>query len=386
MEQKTLRLLFALLRSAVGGKALTAEERGIYSVERLPELLEISSKHDVAHLVSLGLKQNDLISQGDMSIKKNILVAAYRHEQLRREYETLCNALEKAQIPFLPLKGSVIRQYYREPWMRTSCDIDVLVHEEDLDRAVSMLVEEQGYTYRGKGSHDASLFAPNKIHIELHFNLMEDGIAQESSAVLKNVWETAECRPGWSFFHEMPDEMFYFYHISHMAKHFENGGCGIRPLIDLWILDSMQDAQAGKRDALLAQGKLLRFANAIRKLSKIWFDCAEYDPVSKQMEDYILYGGVYGNSENRITLQQSQKGGRLRYALSKVFIPYDVIKFHYPILQKRPWLMPLMQIRRWGKLAFCGHAKRSIRELRYNSSVANEKAAQMQAFLENIGL
>lgn len=386
MDSKTIQLLFALLRSAIGGKALTAEERELYSAEQLPELLEISSKHDVVHLLSLGLKQNDLISQADMDIKKNILIVAYRYEQLKRAYETLCNALEKAQIPFLPLKGSVIRKYYPEPWMRTSCDIDVLVHEEDLERAVSLLVEEHGYTYHGKGSHDVSLLTPNKKHIELHYNLVEDGIVKESSAVLKDVWETAERRSGWRFFYEMPDEMFYFYHVAHMAKHFENGGCGIRTLIDLWILDGMQNIQASKRDALLTQGKLLRFANMVRKLSKIWFDGAQYDSISKQVEDYILSGGVYGNSKNRITLQQSQKGGRLQYALSKVFIPYDVIKFHYPILQKKPWLMPLMQVRRWGKLAFCGHAKRSIRELRYNSNVTDEKAAEMQMFLENIGL
>ena len=38
--------------------------------------------------------------------------------------------IKKVQIPFLPLKGSVIRQYYPEPWMRTSCDIDILVDFE----------------------------------------------------------------------------------------------------------------------------------------------------------------------------------------------------------------------------------------------------------------
>ena len=45
-----------------------------------------------------------------------------------------CNALEKAQIPFVPLKGSVIRKYYPEAWMRTSSDIDVLVHKEDVEK------------------------------------------------------------------------------------------------------------------------------------------------------------------------------------------------------------------------------------------------------------
>lgn len=29
----------------------------------------------------------------------------------------------------------------------------------------------------------------------------------------------------------MKEEMFYFYHIAHLAKHFEVGGCGIRQII-----------------------------------------------------------------------------------------------------------------------------------------------------------
>ena len=55
--------------------------------------------------------------------------------EYKAEYENLCSAFEKAQIPFLPLKGSVIRKYYPEAWMRTSCDIDILVHDEDVGRA-----------------------------------------------------------------------------------------------------------------------------------------------------------------------------------------------------------------------------------------------------------
>ena len=84
----------------------------------------MSAKHDVIHLLALGLKQNELISKENSEIEKYILKAVFRYERLRYEYNNLCDALEKAQIPFIPLKGSVIRKYYPEAWMRTSCDID----------------------------------------------------------------------------------------------------------------------------------------------------------------------------------------------------------------------------------------------------------------------
>ena len=386
MDQRTIQILFALLRSAISGTELTEEERSIYSPEQLRSLLKIASRHDIEHLLALQLKKNQFISQKDASIEKSIFTAVYRYERLRQEYENLCNALEKAEIPFLPLKGAVIRKYYPEAWMRTSCDIDILVREEDGEKARTILVNEHGYTDHGKGSHDFSLFSPGNTHVELHYDLVEGSFANEAAKVLKNVWSTATVREGTAFWYEMPDEMFYFYHIAHMAKHFENGGCGIRPLIDLWILDHIQEADKEKRDGLLREGNLLKFADAVRKLSRIWFENEEYDPISKQMENYILNGGVYGNNKNRIMVQQQKKGGKIGYALSKIWIPYDVIKFHYPILQKHKWLMPIMEIRRWCKLVFCGHLKRTTRELKYNSNISTDKVKEMQALLRGIGL
>ena len=63
-----------------------------------------------------------------------------------------------------------------------------------------------------------------------------------------------------------------------------------------------------------------------------------------------------------------------------------MIKFQYPVLQKHKWLMPAMEVRRWCKLIFCGHLKRTTRELRYNSGISTEKAEQTQALLRGIGL
>ena len=386
MDQRTNQILFALLRSAICGTQLNEKELNDYSSELLPNLIKISVKHDVSHLLVWGIKRNKLLANENSNIEKHILKAVYRYEQLQYEYENLCDVLESSNIPFLPLKGAVIRKYYPEAWMRTSCDIDILVHEEDSERAKYILMNEYGYAYQEKSSHDISLFSPENIHVELHYDLVEDGIANESSEVLKNVWNMARIRDGSSFCYEMTDELFYFYHIAHMAKHFEIGGCGIKPFIDLWILEHIQEADEKDRNALLEQGQLLRFAKAARKLCRIWFENEEYDSVSKQMEDYILRGGVYGTIENRIMVQQQKKGGRLKYALSRIFIPYDAIKFHYPILQKHRWLTPFMEVRRWSRLLFCGKTKMAINEFKYNQNISSDKADETKRFLTSIGL
>ncbi len=386
MSQKTVKLLFALLRSAICGNQLSEQERNLYSSEMLPALIAISKRHDIAHLLAEGLNINGLLAKENSDVGNEIIKAIYRHAQLGYEYVIVCDALEAAQIPFIPLKGSVLRQWYPEPWMRTSCDIDILVHREHLEQAVSYLIETLEYTEHRRDTHDVSLFSKSGQHIELHFDLVEEGRAGDAIAILKDVWKNVLVKKEKLYWYEMSDEYFYFYHIAHMAKHIEIGGCGIRPFIDLWILEHINDANKCKRDKLLEKGKLLKFAMTARRLSNYWIESALPDEATLKMESFILSGGVYGTLENRIAVQQQKKGGRAKYALSKIFIPYDIIKFHYPILQKHRWLLPIMEVRRWFKLVFCGHVKRSIRELKLNKKISHIEAEQVKEFLNDIGL
>ena len=386
MDQRTNKILFALLRSAICGTKLTDAERAEFSADQLQELLKISAKHDVIHLLVLGLKQNSLLPPEQAGIEKYIFKAVYRYERLRVEYEKLCQALEEARIPFIPLKGSVLRAYYPEPWMRTSCDIDVLVRKEDLPATVVYLAENLHYAEKGRGTHDISMYSPSGVHVELHFDLIEEGLAQNAIAVLSSVWERVTPHAGSVYWHEMGDAYFYFYHIAHMAKHFEHGGCGIRPFLDLWILDRMENADLPARNALLATGGLLQFTEASRKLSGVWFGGETTDDLMQHMQDFLLHGGVYGSADNRVALQQKRSGGRFGYLLSRVFVPMARLKRYYPILEKHPWLMPVMQVRRWFMLLRPDVARRTKRELITNASLEDEKTDVMHDLMKQIGL
>lgn len=386
MNQGITPIFFALLRSAILSTKLTEAECEILSSEMRQELFLLAQKHDISHLIAYALKKNAMVTDKDHEVEGAISKAVYRYAQLKHEYHRVCDKLESEEISFMPLKGAILREYYPQPWMRTSCDIDILLHEEDLEKTADIFMKEGGTIPWGKGSHDISIFTPNHTHLEFHYTLVEEGLACEAAGVLNNVWANAAICNGFYKKYEMSEEMFYFYHIAHMAKHFELGGCGIRSFLDLWILDQRESADPEKRDALLERGKLLKFAKAARKLSRVWFEGEEMDQVSRQMEEYVIRGGVYGSSENRITMQQQKKGGRLKYAVSKIFLPYEVLIFHYPVLQKHRWLMPVMEVRRWGRLLFCGHAKRVTRELAYNQRISKGTADDAQNFLKSIGL
>lgn len=387
MNEQVTRAMFALIRHVVCGAELNEEDKAGLTLELLPRLYALSKAHDTAHIVAQGLSDLGLLGEDEISQKfqKQQMLAVYRYQKLNYELEQICQTLEDAKIPFIPLKGSVIRQYYPEPWMRTSCDIDVLVHEEELDRAVA-LFEEKGYKSDAKNSHDVSLYSAGGIHIELHYETVEEGCAAEANTILSNIWENAVPQTTGSAHMMLTDEIFYFYHIAHMAKHFENGGCGIRPFLDIWILEHHVEHNDTGRIALLEQGGLLAFASAGRQLSSVWFDGAKHNEVTEQMQSYILFGGVYGTLDNRVAVHQNKQGGKIRYIMSRIFMPYDSLKFLYPILNKHKWLTPVMEVRRWFRLLRKGRMKQSLHELNVNKTMSQEQISGTADLLQKLGL
>ena len=386
LENRGHTVFFSLITSAVSGHPLSAEARTLYDPAMLPGMTALARRHDLLHLLALGLKNNGLLGEENQALENEIFRAVLRCEQLNYELTRICETLETAQIPFIPLKGSVLRWYYPEPWMRTSCDIDVFVREEDLDRAMAALSDGLSYRIGEISDHDVQIYTPNGQHLELHRNLIEDHRVNQAAEVLAAVWDTAVPRSGWTYRLEMPDELFYFYHIAHMAKHLDNGGCGIRPFLDIWVLTHRVPHDRDKREQLLADGGLTTFAEQAERLTEVWFGTAAHDESTRRLERYILIGGVYGTVDNRMSLRQARSGGKLRYACSRIWLPYETLRTHFPSLDGKPALLPLYEILRWGKLLFCGGVTRSVTELRINNSIGKERAEAAAQLFSELGL
>ncbi len=387
MNEQTINVMLALIRKVVCGGELDAEMQKMLTVEILPSLYSLSKAHDMAHIVAQELAEQGLLGDDEYSKKfqKQQMLAVYRYQKLTHDLTLICQAFEEDQIMFLPLKGSVLRTYYPEAWMRTSCDIDVLVHEEDLERAVASL-ERYGFQVEKKGSHDVSIYSQNGMHVELHFSMVEDGRAVNAPEVLADIWQSAVPKEGSSYHMLLKDDMFYFYHIAHIAKHFENCGCGVRPFLDLWILLHRVEHDEEARKQILRRGGLLKFEEASRALAAVWFDGAASNKMLEQMQRYVLASGIYGTMDHRVVAQQSKRGSGLKYVLSRIFVPYDHLKYLYPVLQKHKWLYPIMLVRRCFRVFFKGRIKRIKRELDINSDMSQEKLAETTELFTSLGL
>ena len=381
--------LFKLFNAVFGDGVLNEALENSITEQDLPEIFKLAKKHDLAQIVGDVLDKNGLLPENSQARKfflQERNMAVFRYEQINYELGEITRVLVENQIEHIPLKGSVIRAFYPEPWMRTSCDIDILAHVEDVERASEVLEKELAYEYTGGCAHDKQFFSPSGVHLEWHFTLLEDYLGTQMSDVLKEVWRYTRVKEDGSSALVMTNEMFYFYHIAHMAKHFQMGGCGIKPFMDIFIIEKAMPCDEKSRDELLKKGGLLAFADRARELAQVWFGNAEHTEITQVLEEFVLTGGVYGTLENKVIAQQAKQGGKFRYVLSRIFQPYDQIKCAYPVLEKHKWLTPFYQVVRWFRILFKGGVKKSVYEFSESANLSKDTQDKTQKLLQDLGL
>ena len=379
-------LLIALLRYAIKGEALDkrAVEKSLSS-DKMATLFKVSKKHDVAHIVCGAMEENGIFldCEAYQSFLKEKEQAKLRYEMIKKDTEEICEAFESAQIKYIPLKGAVLRRLYPREEMRTSCDIDILVCEQDLDRACLVLSEHLSYTVEGKKTyHDISLFSPFGMHLELHYNIKEN--MKKLDPVLEKVWEHSQSEQGKQM-HLESNEFLAFHLLAHAAYHFVNGGCGLRAVLDAYLLLEKCELDKEELEKLLSSAGLVSFAQAIISLGEYWFgDKRQASHTVEEIEKYILLGGVYGTEKQSAAARQAKSGGKIRYFWSRIFLPYESLAVLYPVIKRHKILTPFCQIARWLGVIFKG--KRIKREIKNIKEVDSSQTEGIKALLKSLEL
>lgn len=383
---ETTALLFALLRHAVCGEQLNENTVTACTPDNLEPVYALAEKHDLAHLVAhstegLQLPACDVLNK----LRKTKLTAIYRYSKQDYEFQRIRGILENAKIPFIPLKGSVLRQYYPEPWMRTSSDIDVLVKEEDLSAAADEFIR-CGWTERKKSApdHDRSFYSATGVHLELHFSLAEN--MANVDPILDQIWDHCVLSEGSQYEYRQSDDFFLFHHMAHMAHHFLFGGCGLRPILDLWVLKKADCSHTATFRQLCDQACLGTFSDCAMELSGIWFEGKDSSPLMQQVEQYILQGGTFGNLGNKVLINQANSGSRAANMKQRIWQPFDLLSMYYPILRKHRWLFPFFQIVRWFRIILSGRLRLSLLEIRTANSISQQQLEGTTQILTSIGL
>lgn len=384
MEVTAIQDIFIkMLRSELTETELDDSVKVQLTPDVIYALYSLADHHDLAHVIysslyKCGLKKDDALYS---KFEQKAIMSVYRNEQIKYAFAQICDTFDRVSIPYIPLKGSVIRPYYPQESMRTSCDIDILVKEENLKAAIDALVQK-GFRCGERNYHDVSLFSDANVHLELHFNIQEN--IDKLDTVLKDAWQYARLTEGSR--NKFTDEFFVFHMFAHMSYHFLSGGCGIKPLMDIWIMEHKMGITYESAKELLEKAGIFQFATEISNIAEICFSGKPKDEFSDTILSYILSGGVYGTSQNKIAVKKSKLKSTLLYALQRLFMPYKSMVILYPILHKLPFLLPFCWIARWCKMLFGGKAKHTIRELKTVNNVSYSKTKSISQICERLGL
>lgn len=279
------------------------------------------------------------------------------------EMEILLKELEEKEIKHCLLKGSVIKYLYPSLDMRSMADIDIYIDKAHA-KEIKKMMEELGYDTESylKGNHDAYMKVPF-MNVEMHRDLMNE--CYKYHIYYKDFFNKLILKENKKYEYEFSKEDYYIYMIAHAAKHFSNGGMGIRNVIDEYIyLKNYKDILAyGYIDKELEKLGLNKFEYNLRNLAKYWFT-NEYlreediDTINL-MGDFILESGTYGtvkhNVLNKLMGEETYKNisaNKFKYLLNRLFPSYVVMSQRNPTLKKWKILLPWFYFTRLLKFIF----------------------------------
>lgn len=359
--EKTSELLIYLMACSLQG---TKPEGALLANIDLEALLRLAKAHSVSAMVCMALEQTDAFQHAaettrlkwleakNKAIRKNMLLDAER--------KAILHELEIQGIWYMPLKGSILKDWYPKPGMREMADNDILVDSSGREQ-VQEIFQNRGYktvSFR-KGNHDIYEKAPI-YNFEMHVSLFH-GIYKELAGQYENVKERLLPVDGTAYQFAFTPEDFYVFALAHAHKHYSHSGTGVRTLADIYVMDrrlgdimdrdevEQKLTQLGIADYELHSRVLAeKLFSAVRPLAE-----TELTEDEKEMLLYYCDATTYGTVDNRINnrLHELQENSeditlwtKLKYCGVRLFPGREFCKFAYPFVYKHPWTLPFFWV------------------------------------------
>ena len=263
----------------------------------------------------------------------------------------------------MPLKGTVLKKLYPKSDMRPMGDADILIKPEQYEKIIP-IVSALGFESGGESDHEL-IWKKKSLFLELHKHLIPSYF-KDYYAYFGDGWGKAHLTEKSTCRYEMSQEDTFIYLFSHFAKHYRDGGIGIKHLTDIYIYRKkypQMDDEYIKYE--LEKLKLNEFYQNILVLLECLFESEEFDEKSAFIFKVILNSGAFGTSEAKSLSKAvkasktagSAKGGKSR-RLRQIFFPsVEAMRKRYPILNKLPVLLPFMWFSRGLETVFFKNQK-----------------------------
>lgn len=354
--KQTAYYLIYLIRCVLNDKVPSQEK---LDKMNLSQLFEVAQRHTLTAICAYALESAGIFDKAfteakNKAIRKNIILDAER--------ENVFAEFEKAGIWYMPLKGSILKDYYPKIGMRQMCDNDILIDRSRVED-IKSIMNGLGFDMEHDDSgHDLAFFKKPVCNFELHTELFGSGAGAEMNPYYNSIFSRILKDKNKQFGYHFSNEDFYIFMIAHEYKHFYYGGTGLRSLVDRYVFLSKFSDRLDMvyiEDELSKMG-ITEYEMDARSLSLKLFNGVTLSDNEKELLDYYIFSNTYGITEN-IVKNRLRKNGRgiiakLKYLTERIFTPisrsnpnYRLYASAYPLFYNNKFLMPLLPFYRLGR-------------------------------------
>ncbi len=323
------------------------------------ELFSFARSHSIANVICVALRKLNMMppqyaSEYDRVYKTGLMREATQEIETQDISEELC----ARGIKHMLLKGCIMKHLYPSPDLRSMCDVDILydtAHKDELEEIMS----ERGYTLAevsGTDGVNLSYIKKPFMNIEFHGVLMDKDVPLYNAYFGENFEHTVS---DGDFKVKYPDEDFFVFMAAHLAKHYFNGGTGLRSLADIWLyLRKKPELDMEKVKSKIKEIELDEFTDIIIGVTGVLFEGKEPTALQSEVIDYIFHSGTYGTQAHKDT-DNMDGSGKVGFLIRRLFPNKEFMAINYPAVGKCVLLLPLFWVIRLFRVLFRKEYKNS---------------------------
>ncbi len=347
--------LIALVKSAI-----TGEKQVLPQDFDIIDAVEIARKHQIIPLIYYGALNcginDDFSAMSEMfnAVCKCILISQRQMAAIKR----ISAAFEDNGIDYMLLKGTLLKSLYPKGEMRNMSDADILIKMEQYD-SIKSILSDLGYTEKTVSDHEIIWIKP-ELFLELHKRLIPS-YNKDYYAYYGDGWQLGKPSSENKYRYIMTDEDQMIYLFTHFAKHYRDGGIGIKHLVDLYVYRKAKpelDEKYIKEE--LKKLSLYEFYCNILKTIDVWFCDGEPNSHTELITEMIINSGAYGTSKNRNIAQavryldsdKNYTAAKFKRFFVMTFPSLKTMQLKNSYLEKAPYLLPAAWVIRLLRILF----------------------------------
>lgn len=355
------------------------------------QVYKLSCRHDVENLTFLSVDKlqskidDELYRVWQEAYFKRVKHCAFQDMAL----DELIQAFTSRGIDCMPLKGSVVKNYYPSPDLRTMSDIDFLVREQNR-QIVRDIMHSLGYEDDILDDGQVDGFKRGKLdYIEVHYDFSAENHIMHDIFTID--WDKL-VPTQTQHLYKMTFEDLYFFNTGHYVKNMHNKGMGLRGIVDTYVLwNKLSDVEKASLIKRFEDVGIADFHSKLVKIADIWFNNAEDDGSLDDVQEYLLIRLTYGDHRTGTILNalySDQTSSNSGYIFSKLFPSAETLYRRFSVKKKCFLLLPFLWVARIVLMLFGSKEKwkKTQDNLQLFSSIDQEEIDYERKIREQFGL